>query len=201
MYIGPTGTKEKSQCQWFQKISVKLRQMGWWGLCSFEKICMFTCLLIYSVVFNSVAPWTVVHQAPLSMGILQARVLEWVAMPSSRGSSQPSDQIQASRTAGGFFTIWATRKPKNSELGSISLLQGIFPTQELNQGLLHCRRILYQLSHQGNGVKIQSLETHYQPSKAQPETPGFDLFVRFYMWLVGLTLNIQKVKDLNKSVS
>ena len=66
---------------------------------------MFTCLLIYSVVFNSVAPWTVVHQAPLSMGILQARVLEWVAMPSSRGSSQPSDQIQASRTAGGFFAI------------------------------------------------------------------------------------------------
>ena len=34
-------------------------------------------------------PWTVAHQAPLSMGILQARILEWVAMPSSRGSSQP----------------------------------------------------------------------------------------------------------------
>ena len=31
-------------------------------------------------------PWTVAHQAPLSMGILQARILEWVAMPSSRGS-------------------------------------------------------------------------------------------------------------------
>jgi len=34
-----------------------------------------------------VTPWTVAHQAPLSMGILQARILEWVAMPSSRGSS------------------------------------------------------------------------------------------------------------------
>ena len=34
-------------------------------------------------------PWTVAHQAPLSVGILQARILEWVAMPSSRGSSQP----------------------------------------------------------------------------------------------------------------
>ena len=34
-------------------------------------------------------PWTVVHHVPLSMGILQARVLEWVAMPSSRGSSHP----------------------------------------------------------------------------------------------------------------
>ena len=36
-------------------------------------------------------PWTVAHQASLSMGILQARILEWVAMPSSRGSSQPRD--------------------------------------------------------------------------------------------------------------
>ena len=33
----------------------------------------------------------IAHQAPLSMGILQARILEWVAMPSSRGSSQPRD--------------------------------------------------------------------------------------------------------------
>ena len=38
-----------------------------------------------------VTPWTVAHQAPLSLGILQARILEWVAMPSSRGSSQPRD--------------------------------------------------------------------------------------------------------------
>ena len=38
-------------------------------------------------------------------GILQARILQWVALPSSRGSSQPRDQIQISHTAGGFFTI------------------------------------------------------------------------------------------------
>ena len=37
-------------------------------------------------------PWTVAHQAPLSMGILQARILERGAMPSSRGSSQPREQ-------------------------------------------------------------------------------------------------------------
>ena len=40
-------------------------------------------------------------------------------------------------------------KPKNIGVGSLSLLQGIFLTQELNQGLLHCRQILYQLSYQG----------------------------------------------------
>ena len=39
-------------------------------------------------------------------------------------------------------------KPKNT--GSLSLLQGIFPTQELNQGLLPCRQILYQLIYEGS---------------------------------------------------
>ena len=41
-------------------------------------------------------------------------------------------------------------KPKITGEGSLSLLQGIFPTQELNRGLLHCRQILYQLSYQGS---------------------------------------------------
>ena len=41
-------------------------------------------------------------------------------------------------------------KPKNTGVGSLYLLQGIFPTQESNWGLLHCRQILYQLSYQGS---------------------------------------------------
>ena len=44
------------------------------------------------------------------MGILQARILEWVAMPSSRGSSWPRDRTQVSCIAGGFFTVWATKE-------------------------------------------------------------------------------------------
>ena len=43
-------------------------------------------------------------------GILQARILEWVAFPFSRGSSQPRDWTQVSRTAGRFFTSGATRE-------------------------------------------------------------------------------------------
>ena len=43
-------------------------------------------------------------------GILQARILEWVAIPFSRGSSQPRDRTQVSCIAGGFFTSWATRE-------------------------------------------------------------------------------------------
>ena len=49
--------------------------------------------------------WVLAHQTPLAMGILQARILEWVAMHSSRGSSQPRDRTQVSHIAGRFFTI------------------------------------------------------------------------------------------------
>ena len=52
-------------------------------------------------------------------GILQARILEWVAMSSSRGSPQPKDQTQVPCIAGGFFAVWATREA----LGSLSYLQ------------------------------------------------------------------------------
>ena len=53
------------------------------------------------------------------------------------------------------------RKPKNTGVGSLSLLQGIFPTQELNWGLLHCRQIFYQLSYQRNilnGTTLHKLQ-------------------------------------------
>ena len=43
-------------------------------------------------------------------GILQARILEWVAMPSSRGSSQPRYQTQVSHLAGRFFPLWSPRE-------------------------------------------------------------------------------------------
>ena len=43
-------------------------------------------------------------------GILQARILEWVAIPFSRGSSWHRDQTQVSSIAGRFFTVWATRE-------------------------------------------------------------------------------------------
>ena len=83
-------------------------------------------------------------------GILQARTLEWVAMPSSRGSSQPRDRTQVSLGSLQVDSLPSEPpgKSKNTGLGSLSLLQGIFPTQELNQSLLHCRWILYQLSYQ-----------------------------------------------------
>ena len=62
-----------------------------------------SCLTLCSPVDCSL-PGSSIH------GISQARILEWVAMPSSRGSSRPRDQTQVSCIAGRFFTDWATRE-------------------------------------------------------------------------------------------
>ena len=59
------------------------------------------------------AQWCPILCNPLDYtvhGVIQARILEWVAGPFSRGSSQPRDRTQVSRVAGGFFTSWATRE-------------------------------------------------------------------------------------------
>ena len=61
-----------------------------------------SCLILCDSVDCS-PPGSSVH------GILQARILEWVAIPFSRGSFQPRDQTWVSHTAGGFFTIWNTK--------------------------------------------------------------------------------------------
>ena len=82
-------------------------------------------------------------------GILQARILEWVAFPFSRDLPQPrSPALKADS-----LPAEPPGKPKNAGVGSLSLLWGIFPTRGSNPGLPHYRRILYRLSHR----EVQSL--------------------------------------------
>ena len=63
-------------------------------------------------------------------GILQARILEWVAVPFSRRSSQPRDQTQVSHIVGRFYTNWATmeaqRKDRQSKIYSAVFLNLFF---------------------------------------------------------------------------
>ena len=108
------------------------------------------CAKSLSRVQLFVTPWTVTHQAPLSMGILQARILEWVAMPSCRDLPNPEIKPRSPALQADSLPSELPGKPKNTGVGGLSLLQGIFLTQESNQGLLHCRQILYQLSYQGS---------------------------------------------------
>ena len=82
--------------------------------------------------------------------ILQARILEWVAFPFSRDLPNPGIESRCPALQADSLPAEPQGKPKNTGVGSLSLLQQIFPTQELNWGLLHCRQILYQLRYQGS---------------------------------------------------
>ena len=74
----------------------------------------------HSVVSNSLRPHRLYSLPGSSVhGILQTRILEWVAIPFSRGSSQPRDWTQISHIAGGFFTVWATREAQLRSCGWI----------------------------------------------------------------------------------
>ena len=64
-------------------------------------------------------PWTTACQAPPLPGILQARILEGVAIPFSRGSSQLRERTQVSCIAGGFFPIWVTREGLEKSFASV----------------------------------------------------------------------------------
>ena len=69
-------------------------------MCSVAKLCLTLC-----DPMDCILPGSSVH------GIPQARILEWVAIPFSRGSSQPRDWTQVSCFAGRFFTVWPTKWP------------------------------------------------------------------------------------------
>ena len=92
-------------------IMIAINNIGWFAMCQmlYTKDLVFVCLVAQSCP-TLCNPIDCSPLSPLSMGILQARTLEWVAMPSSRASSQPSDWTWVSHIAGGFFTVWATRE-------------------------------------------------------------------------------------------
>ena len=95
-------------------------------------------------------PWSIACLAPLSMGILQARILEWLAIPSSRDLPNPGIKLRHPALQADSLLSEPPGKPKNTGIGSLSLLQVNFPTQEVNRGLLYCRWTFYQLSYQGS---------------------------------------------------
>ena len=79
----------------------------------FPQVQAHACML--SPVQLIAAQWTVAHQAPLSMGILQSRILEWVAKPSSWGPSQSRDWTWISCTGRRMLHHWATREAHRGE--------------------------------------------------------------------------------------
>ena len=82
------------------------------------------------------------------MGILQARILEWLPCPLPGSLPNPVTKLRSPALQADCLPSAPPGKPKITEVGSMSLLHGIFPTQELIRSLLLCRWILYQLSYQ-----------------------------------------------------
>ena len=93
--------------------------------------------------------------------IAQARILELGSLSPSPGDL-PSPGIESGSPALQADSLPAEPpgKPKNTGVGSLSLLQQIFPTQASNQGLLLCRWILYQLSYEGSQHGNTSLDVN-----------------------------------------
>ena len=71
---------------------------------------MYHAMLSRSVLFNFLPPHGQRNNGLQPMGILQARILEWIAVCFSKGFSQLKDWVQVSCIAGRLFTSWATRE-------------------------------------------------------------------------------------------
>ena len=80
------------------------------------------------------------------MGFSRQEYWSGLSCPPPGDLPNPGTEARSSALQVDYFLSEPPEKPKNTGVGSLSLLQGIFPTQELNQGLLHCRQFLYQLS-------------------------------------------------------
>ena len=86
------------------------------------------------------------------MGILQARILEWIAMFSSKGSSQFRDQTQVAHVAGEFLTIWAMMEAQENWSRKPVPSPGELPDPGIEPGSTTLQVILYQLNYQGSSL-------------------------------------------------
>ena len=112
-------------------------------------------------------PWTAAHQAPQSMGFCRQEYWSGLPCPPPGDLHNPGIKLRSPELWADSLPAEPEGKPKDTGVGSLSLLQWIFPTQELNWGLLHCRWILYQLSYQGSPG---SHSTHLENSSSNNNT-------------------------------
>ena len=109
-------TDGETEAQWLNLFrATQLRRAGIWN----SSPCCLSGVLSHSVMPDSCDSMDCSPPGFSVHGILQARILKWVAISSSRGSSRPRDWTQVSCIVGGFFTSWATREALPLRCGSI----------------------------------------------------------------------------------
>ena len=129
-------------------------------------------------------------------GILQARIWSGQSFHCLGDLPKPGIKPRSPSVQADSLPAELQGKPKNTGVGSPSLLQQIFPTQELNQGLLHCWRILYQLRHQGKKSIIQLLQptnnscrihkVREDPRDLLPKYPTITSYGVHNLWIIAL---------------
>ena len=102
-------------------------------------------------------------QQPLK---IQDPPAEW-SFPTVWRTSESPSVMSDSLQPHGLYSPWNS-PGQNTGVGSLSLLQGIFPTQGLNLGLPHCQRIVYQLSHNGSPRLLEWVAYRFSRGSSQP---------------------------------
>ena len=125
------------------RVTTKLAQHG-----SDTRTCVL-CLVAQCVQLF-MTPGTLACQAPHPWGFSRQEYWTGLTCPPPGDLPNPGIEPRPPALQADSLPSEPPGKPKNTRVGGLSLLQGIFPTQESNWCLLHCRRILYQLSHQGS---------------------------------------------------
>ena len=121
---------------------------------------------------------------------LQTRILEWVAVPFSKGSSQLRDQTQVSGIAGGFFTNWATREAQEYWSGLPIPSPEDLPDPGIKPGILY--QLSYQVSapnHETELIKT-AFQTHF--CRRLPQRP-LVIFQFYHLTIIPLKLRFTAV--------
>ena len=101
----------------------------------------------------------------------------------------------------GLYSPWNS-PGQNTGVGSLSLLQWIFPTQGWNTGLPYCRQILYQLNHKGSPRILEWVAYPFSRGSSQPRNGGIPLLFTFqkqwlHKWNIKLSLKTQALVNFH----
>ena len=124
--------------------------------------------------------------------ILQARILEWVPFASPGDLPNPGIEPRSPTLEADSLSAESQGKPKNTGVSRLSFIQGIFPIQESNWGLLHCRQVLYPLNYQGSPKENKKKESSDSSIRqTNSNLPSVILvLLRWANYLNSLSLNI-----------
>ena len=124
---------------------------GFFTICTIREADVLCCAVFSRPVLYDPSQSHVQQPARLLCSLGFSRQEYWSGLPCPPPTDLPSSGIEPRSPASQANSLLSepSGKSKNTGVGSLSLLQGIFPTKESNRGLLHCRWSLYQLSYEG----------------------------------------------------